>query len=143
MIVADTSFLLSFYLRDAHLDRARRALSGTREPLVVSPLARLEFTNGLKQQVFRSNWTIAGSQLAGAKFEDEFRLGRLVRGLEFTEEVWKMAESLSREFSARLGTRSLDVLHVAGALLSGGKEFWSFDDRQRALARATGLELNA
>jgi predicted nucleic acid-binding protein len=40
-----------------------------------------------------------------------------------------------------LGIRTLDSLHVACALELNVKRFWSFDDRQRKLAKATGLDL--
>src|SRR5436190_451689 len=49
------------------------------------------------------------------------------------------AERLSALHTETLGTRSLDVLHVAAALVLGLKELLTFDARQAALARATGL----
>jgi predicted nucleic acid-binding protein len=50
------------------------------------------------------------------------------------------AGELSREFSRTLGTRSLDVLHVASALELGFRSFLTFDIRQQRLARAVGLK---
>jgi len=50
------------------------------------------------------------------------------------------AERLSALHSETLGTRSLDVLHVASALVLGRNEFLTFDNRQGALARAGGTE---
>lgn len=49
------------------------------------------------------------------------------------------AERLSAQHSERLGTRSLDILHVAFAVVLGAREFLSFDQRQAALAAAAGL----
>ena len=51
------------------------------------------------------------------------------------------AAKLSREYSRRLGTRSLDVLHVASALELGFSMFISFDIRQQNLVKAVGLKL--
>jgi predicted nucleic acid-binding protein len=42
-----------------------------------------------------------------------------------------------------LGTRTLDVLHVASALELGRRQFLTFDLRQQELAVATGLKLVA
>ena len=49
-------------------------------------------------------------------------------------------ERLSVCYSERLGTRSLDILHVAMAIVLGSKRFFSFDQRQLKLAKAAGLE---
>ena len=49
-------------------------------------------------------------------------------------------ERLSALHSEKLGTRSLDVLHVGAALSLGCKTFLSFDKRQVALARNAGLD---
>lgn len=49
------------------------------------------------------------------------------------------AERLSALHSERLGTRSLDILHVAAALVLGSTEFLSLDERQTRLARAAGI----
>ena len=40
-----------------------------------------------------------------------------------------------------LGTRSLDLLHVAAALVLDTKVFFSFDDRQRKAAASEGLKV--
>ena len=37
------------------------------------------------------------------------------------------------------GNRSYDILHVAAAMVLSATEFWSFDARQRDLAKAAGL----
>jgi predicted nucleic acid-binding protein len=42
-----------------------------------------------------------------------------------------------------LGTRSLDVLHVATAVTLGAKHFVTYDERQGALAKVVGLTLLA
>lgn len=51
------------------------------------------------------------------------------------------AAALSRAYSAKLGTRSLDVLHVASALELDLRSFLTFDSRQQELASAVGLKL--
>jgi hypothetical protein len=58
-------------------------------------------------------------------------------------EVMIEAERLSALHSGILGTRSLDVLHVACALVLGGSDFLTFDIRQGALAKAAGLKVPA
>jgi hypothetical protein len=55
--------------------------------------------------------------------------------------MWIEAERLSALHSETLGTRSLDILHVAAALVLGSSEFLTFDARQAALAKAAGLKV--
>jgi predicted nucleic acid-binding protein len=50
------------------------------------------------------------------------------------------AERLSATHSETLGTPSLDILHVACALVLGVEEFLTFDQRQLNLAKAAGLK---
>jgi predicted nucleic acid-binding protein len=51
------------------------------------------------------------------------------------------AERLSAGFTARIGTRSLDILHVANALVLGATSFLTFDKRQAELAKSAGLKV--
>jgi len=55
------------------------------------------------------------------------------------DRVFADASELSREHSARILSRSLDLLHVAAALGVQCRRFVSADDRQLAVAKAAGL----
>lgn len=58
-------------------------------------------------------------------------------------EVWEQAKQLSIAHSPALGARSLDIWHVAFAIVQDAKAFGSFDEHQRRLASEAGLALNA
>ena len=51
------------------------------------------------------------------------------------------AAELSAAHTAELGTRTLDVLHVATAVVLGLIHFVSYDKRQLALAKRVGLKI--
>ncbi len=53
--------------------------------------------------------------------------------------VYDDAFRLSRRHTAALGTLTLDILHVAAALVLGLPAIYTFDRRQAQLARAAGL----
>jgi hypothetical protein len=55
--------------------------------------------------------------------------------------LYQRAVELANRHSAKLGTRSLDLMHVAAALLLGAGTFLSFDERQRKTAKAEGLKV--
>ncbi|HEY6506583.1 MAG TPA: hypothetical protein VIY56_01135, partial [Vicinamibacterales bacterium] len=56
-------------------------------------------------------------------------------------DVFAIACKLSHAHTARLLTRSLDILHVAAARATSCRVFVSADDRQLAGARAAGLRV--
>lgn len=46
----------------------------------------------------------------------------------------------ARRHGARLGLRTLVTLHVGSALELKAERFWTFDERQKRLARTVGLK---
>jgi predicted nucleic acid-binding protein len=56
-------------------------------------------------------------------------------------DVHDFAETLVRRHAATLGTRTLDILHVAAALVAGVRDFVTGDRRQASLAEAAGLKV--
>jgi hypothetical protein len=56
--------------------------------------------------------------------------------------VLRKAQRLSEHYSATLGTRSLDILHVTAARSARARHFLTFDARQAALARRAGLTVS-
>jgi predicted nucleic acid-binding protein len=58
-----------------------------------------------------------------------------------SNELHEKARQLSDRYTPTLGTRSLDLLHIAAALVLGAKEFFSFDDKQRKAAAGEGLKV--
>jgi hypothetical protein len=56
-----------------------------------------------------------------------------------SETIYAEARRLSARWSATLGTRSLDILQVASAIVLKADSFLTFDSRQKKLAKAAGL----
>jgi predicted nucleic acid-binding protein len=56
-------------------------------------------------------------------------------------EVFLLAERLSAKHSVTLGSRSLDLLHVAAAIEAGATHFTSLDALQRTVAASNSLKL--
>ncbi len=136
---ADTGFVCSLYTPDAHTDRVLDLMEKQRESICFSWLNQVEFRNALRLRVFRKEISIT---------ERDRSLNLLLADLSagvFSHvdiphgSVLIEAERLSARHSEKLGTRSLDILHVAMAVSLGCQRFLSFDRRQVKLARATGL----
>jgi len=76
-----------------------------------------------------------------SQLRDDIEAQRLASvGLDL-DRVFTTASELARAYTAKLLTRSLDVLHVAAAQLTRCERFVSADDRQLALAKSIGLNV--
>ena len=136
---ADTGFLVSLYGHDSQ-SAAATALVKSKPVFLLTLLGEAEFTNALQLQVFRGQWTRRQARMIQDQFVQHQALG-IFRSEPLDPEVWTKALLLSRRHSAKLGTRTLDVLHVAAALVLHPDVFYSFDERQRKLARAERLRV--
>jgi hypothetical protein len=139
---ADSSFLVSCYVVDAHTPRAKSVLSAIGAPLAFTDLHALELQNALQLGIFRGNLKAAQAAAARANLRKDLRSGRLVQTVTEWPEIFRAANRLSQRHSRRSGTRSLDVLHGAAARSLHAKVFLSFDARQLALAAAVGLKVD-
>jgi hypothetical protein len=138
---ADSSFLVSLQTRDANSEAARVLMARHPEALPFNPLHRLEARNGIRLMVFRGDLSREEADGALRQIEEDLAEGFLVRvPLPWTAALRK-AEELSVDHAEQIGVRSADTLHVAAAILSRARSFLSFDQRQRALAEATGLKV--
>jgi predicted nucleic acid-binding protein len=110
-------------------------------PVMVTHHGRVELQNGICLAAHREVITDSVYEAALAALDDDFEQGRYV----VTDMLWratlKRAWDLSRQYTRKLGCRSLDVLHVASALELKCRSFLTFDMRQQQLARGVRLKL--
>lgn len=138
---ADTGLLCSLYAPDAHTTAAITKMMRMREPLPLVWLHQLELRNALRLRVFRKEITGAQRDAALNAFLADGANGVYKSVEPAITDVMLEAERLSASYAEKLGVRSLDILHVAAALVIGAAEFWTFDTRQSALAKAAGLRV--
>jgi predicted nucleic acid-binding protein len=136
----DTSFLVSAYVRDGNSAKVAGILKTGRGPLLCTPLVELEMRNAVRLCAFREELTAAQCRAVLRDIDTDLADGVLWSPPFPWEEGWREAESLGSAFTARLGTRSLDLLHVAAARVLGARAFYSFDHRQARLAADAGLK---
>jgi len=140
---ADTAFLCSLHAPDAHTGRVVAWLQRPRAPLPFTGLHRLEFRNALRLRVFRKEITPEQRELGIQAMLSDIAADVFTYAEPAWPEVLLEAERLSAGHSESIGTRSLDILHVASALVLGAKDFLTFDTRQGTLAKAAGLRVPA
>lgn len=141
-IYADTSVLVSLAMEDGNSGVATALVSGIDRPLVYTELLRLEVVNAIRLTVAVGKMNernamvsqnLAGELVASGKWQ--------IAELDWPR-VFSRARGLSVGHTKELKSRSLDILHVASAMELGLREFWSFDVRQKELARHVGLRVN-
>jgi hypothetical protein len=110
-------------------------------PLSVTHHGRVELVNGIASAAHRNLIDDHAFTAALAALDDDFQQGRYTQVDLLWRAALKRAGDVSRSFSRTLGTRSLDVLHVASALELGFRFFLTFDTSQQSLARTVGLKI--
>lgn len=137
----DPSALLKLYLNEPE-SRAMAAWRAKHSgPLAVTHHGRIELVNGLALAAYRHLIPEAVFTAALGALDEDFEAGRYRQSDLLWRSALKRAGELSRRHTRTLGTRSLDVLHVASALELGLSRFVTFDERQQKLARAVGLKI--
>ena len=110
-------------------------------PLFLTPFGEVELFNALKLRSFRRELKTA--ELKAAYAAVRRHLDSQVYFLKpFSPAIFEKARLLAQRHTRDLGVRTLDLLHVASALVLGAEVFYSFDRDQRKLARAVGLRLS-
>jgi len=140
MLYLDTSALLKLYLREEASDWVQAQVEGQSDPLPVWELQEAEMTNALRLKVFWRDITAAQAETQLAHFRS-----RKDRGQYFFPELDRAALMerfrLLARHSMKLGTRTLDVMHVACACEIRAEWFISFDERPCTSAKSAGLRV--
>lgn len=143
----DASFLCGIYRRQDNSPAAAAHFKAMPEALHVSSLLLFEFRQALRFQVWlhvqnpRKGFTQAECDTALADLQSDLDSGVTVIVPADWSDVHHLAEKLSAIHTSTRGQRAFDLLHIATALHLEARDFLSFDDRQRELAKREGLKV--
>jgi predicted nucleic acid-binding protein len=137
-VYADTSFIFSLYVFDANSGSAAAHMEDASLPILISSLGELEFLNAISLRLFRKELGPSEAEAARRMFEEDIHQG-IFQLSPLTSLVFGRAALIAQRQTPKLGTRTLDVLHVASALILNASTFYTFDRSQRALAKREGL----
>jgi predicted nucleic acid-binding protein len=142
MTYCDTSFLMALYLESDRLQpQARQLAHRFSSSIPFTLLAELELHNGIRRNFAAGIISIQLHYALFRQITDDEADGVLRRYSLAPEEHYAKARELSKKHTPQLASRSLDILHVAAALLLKAETLASFDERQRQLAKKAGLKL--
>jgi predicted nucleic acid-binding protein len=136
---ADSSFLVSLYTQDANSEEAAHALLNRAVPILVTPFGEAEFVNSIEQRVFRKETGTAQAENSLRAFQADLDTASFLIGRPVPNATYQRAILLSRQHTRTLGTRGMDVVHVAIALELKVTDFFTFDKDQAKLAKRAGL----
>jgi len=139
-VYADSSVVASVYLLDVHMPAAIQLLSA-RPDIWLTPFHEAEFAHVLSQGVFSGRFSQQQASRTHLSFENDRDAGFWHR-VPFPVQAFEACALLARRYGARIGSRTLDALHVACAIELKAERFWTFDERQKKLAKTAGLKTN-
>jgi predicted nucleic acid-binding protein len=134
----DSSALVPVYVPE-QFSKAARSVIRAAGQIPFTPLHRLEVLNAFELLVGRSLMARDECRAVQAQLRDDIENQRLMPVALDLDRVYAEAGELSTLHTAKILSRSLDLLHVAAAHVALCTTFASADDRQLAVAKASGL----
>jgi predicted nucleic acid-binding protein len=140
-VYLDSSAIVKLYAPEPDSAAVAEYVRRLSVPLPFSHLHEIEVRNAMRLKIFRGEAESRKVLRSIRAIESDAAAQVLKRpGLNWPD-VFRRAEDLSKRFSSRSGSRSLDLLHVASCLLLECRNFLTFDDRQAAVARKAKLRI--
>ena len=136
----DSSALVPVYVPERFSKAARTIVRGASQ-IPFTPLHQLEVPNAFEMLVGRGAITRDECDAVLRQLRDDVDAQRLMTVSPDLEQVFARGSEFSRLYTAKTLARSLDLLHVAAAHVTSCTRFVSADDRQLAVAKASGLEV--
>lgn len=135
----DSSALIPVYVPERFSKAARAAVQGASQ-VPFTALHQLEVPNAFELLVGRGAITRDECRALLEQLREDVEAQRLMVVSLDLDHVFARAHELSKLYSAKSLARSLDLLHVAAAHVSSCTKFVSGEDRQLAVAKASGLK---
>ncbi|HEX7670793.1 MAG TPA: type II toxin-antitoxin system VapC family toxin [Polyangiaceae bacterium] len=137
----DTSVVTKWYVREADSEAALRLRQRFEPPATLTHLHRLELSNAWHLKVFRKEMKKTELTSARGDLQADVDAGIWLTPDYDLSDVFRRAEELSSLHTPKLGTQSLDILHVAAAMELSARTFVTGDAKQAKLAMACRLEV--
>jgi predicted nucleic acid-binding protein len=134
----DSSALVAIYVPERFSKTARRSVRAVPQ-IPFTQLHELEVRNAFELLVGRALITREECRAIQAQLDADLDSQRLARVSLDLDRVFTSASDLSLTYTAKVLTRSLDLLHVAAAQAMMCRRLVSADDRQLRVAKAAGL----
>ena len=135
----DSGVLIKLYVREANSATAVRSVSRYAS-VDINSFVELEIRNTFL--ALEGRRIISRGQRAASEhmLERDIIAGRLRREAPNWQKVFSCALSLSRDFTVETLARSMNIIHVAIAVVGSADLFVTADRRQESVAKRAGLQ---
>ena len=137
---ADSSFIVALYLQQQSSPKAIACLERYGRALPFTPWHRLEVRNAFRLVVWQKVIDSVSAKTQLKQLDTDLKEEALLvhETIDWTD-VLREAEKLGAAHNETIGCRSADLFHVAAARELGCDTFFTFDERQTAMAKAAAL----
>ena len=135
----DSSALVKLYYPEAESEDIERWVHQHKVQLLFTSLHALEIRSAMNLKLFRGEISEGQYATWARRFDQDRSHGVLRTVAPNWSRAFLEAENIAEHVGARLGTRSLDVLHIAVARDSSAEVFLTNDARQGHAAEQYGL----
>jgi predicted nucleic acid-binding protein len=139
MLYADTSVIVKLYIKEEFSEEVANWLRRNNEAIPLTLFHELEFTNAIKLKQFRTEISEDDALAILLRFHEHEKGGIYYRPTINLADTLMLAVDFSKRHTGNTGSRSLDILHVASALIIKADPFLTFDDKQSQLASVVGF----
>ena len=136
----DTGALVKLYIVERGSDFVQNIARRT-GAIGINPLQETELRNAILAAEGRRIVSREAARRSLDNFEEDLQNGVFIRESPEWAWVYRRADILARQYTPRFLCRTLDILHIAAAELSGAERIVTGDQRQQKLAKATGLKV--
>jgi predicted nucleic acid-binding protein len=141
MTFTDASFLVSFFARDEHGQKAAAWWHRTNATITASRMVLFEAENSIRMLPLAGRCT-----RVQARWAIEHMQRAVMESLIIVRELpvkrrYPAARRLSQHYGEQRSFGAMDIIHVATAKELGAILFLSFDGKQRDLAEEEGMEV--
>jgi predicted nucleic acid-binding protein len=139
----DSAIIIKLYVQEVNSAYAINLVSNYSAPAPLTSWQALEVKTAIRLKAFRKEISASEMTQSISAFEQDISARRWIRPDYTAVAVEQKAEELSANHAAALGCRTLDIIHVAAAVVICVRDFVTFDNRQAALAKLIGLAVKS
>jgi predicted nucleic acid-binding protein len=141
LVYLDTSAIIKLYFKEEYSLETSNWVRKNGKAIPLTSFHELEFLNAVNLKQFRKEFIKEDADSVVSKFKKHEEQGIFFRPqLDWTD-IFEISFNLSLNFTRTIGSRSLDILHIASALSIKAGKFLTFDDRQARLASLAGIKI--
>ncbi len=141
MVYVDTSVIVKLYIREPWSREAADWIRDNNEAIPKTIFHELEFENAVRLKQFRHELKEREAEKIFERFRRHESSGIYYSPHINWAEAFTEARGLSKKHTKNIGSRTLDIIHVALAFSIGASRFFTFDEKQSLVADAAGLKI--